>query len=237
MAGGRVVWCGGGTGALGRAVVRAFLAEGDRLAVPYRDEGKWRALAEAEAAAVRDGRLLGLAADLTREADVEEAVRRVAERWGRLDVALNLAGGFAAGGVDDTPSEVWDRLFAVNVKTAALTTRAVFPLMRRQGGGVIVNVGARTALAGSRTAVAYAATKAALLRLTEATAEAGRPHRIRCVAVLPGILDTPANRAALPGADPSRWVRPEQVARVIRWLCSPDAEPISGALVPVYGRS
>lgn len=173
--------------------------------------------------------------DLTDEAAMAKAANRIQETFGRLDGLVNIAGGFNWETVSDGTVATWDRLYTMNVKTALVTTRAMLPLLRVQGGA-IVNVGAAAAVKAAMGMGAYAASKAGVARLTEALAEELKDAGIRVNAVLPSIIDTPANRADMPDADASRWVSPEALGGVIAFLLSPAAAPITGALIPVTGR-
>lgn len=215
----------GAAGALGRAVV-------ERLA-----EAKWivvaidRAPLPAESASDMD--IDGV--DLTDEAAVTLAVTKIKEAFGRLDGLVNVAGGFRWETVTDGDVATWDRLYTMNVKTALVTTRALLPLLRVQGGA-IVNVGAAAAVKATTGMGAYTASKAGVARLTEALADELKDAGIRVNAVLPSIIDTAVNRADMPDADFSRWVAPEKLADVISFLLSPAASAVTGALLPVTGR-
>ena len=224
----------GGTGALGAAVVRAFLSAGARVAVPHRTPGDFEALLEA-AGVGRESRLTGAVVDLTNEAAVADYYARVA-RDGGLDVLVNAAGGFAGGTpVHETPWSVWQSQLDVNLKTAVLSSRAAVAHLLARGGGSIVNVASRAAVENGKNVAAYAASKRGVLLLTEAMAAELRDRNVTVNAVLPSIIDTPDNRAAMPKADFSKWVRPEDIAKVILFLAGPDARIVSGAQVPVYG--
>jgi NAD(P)-dependent dehydrogenase (short-subunit alcohol dehydrogenase family) len=225
----------GGTGALGSAVVRTFLAAGARVAVPHRTSGDLDALREAAGAA--GGSLTGEVVDLTDESAVADSYARVAKDAG-LDILVNAAGGFAGGTpVHETPWSVWQAQLDVNLKTAILSSRAAVPHLLARGGGSIVNVASRAGIESGKNTAAYAASKRAVLLLTEAMAAELRERNVTVNAVLPSIIDTAANRAAMPKADFSKWVRPEDIAKVILFLAGPEARIISGAQVPVYGRA
>lgn len=231
-----VVLITGGAGNLGGAVTRAFLSAGARVAVPFYKTDKPDALdaQRSEHAA----RLHSFALDLTTERGAEAAIREVVEWGGRVDAVVHLIGGFAGGmPLTETPVEVWDRMMELNLKSAYLIARFAIPEMRRAGGGSLVFVSSRAARTGRKGAAAYAVSKAALLTLVEAIAEENRDAGIRANAVLPGTVDTPANRDAMPDADHERWTAPDEIARVVLFLASPDSGVVSGAAVPVYGRS
>jgi NAD(P)-dependent dehydrogenase (short-subunit alcohol dehydrogenase family) len=155
-----------------------------------------------------------------------------------LRALVNLVGGYAAGGrVHETPVEQFERQLTINLRPTYLVTQAVLPHLVDGGGGAIVCVSARAAVAPFRGAGGYVSAKAAVLAFAQAVAVEYRADGVRCNAVLPSVIDTQANRAAQPEADPSRWVPPEQVAAVIRFLCGQESAPTSGAAIPVYGRA
>lgn len=227
----------GGTGALGSAVVRAFLAEGARVAVPFRKAGELEALRRqlpAETATALSGAML----DLADETAVLAFAETVAEDRGGLDILFNSAGAFAGGyPVHETPWSLWQGQLDANLKTAVLASRAVVPHMLRRGGGTIVNVSSRPATGSGKGVGAYAASKRAVLQLTDAMAAELADAKITVNAILPSTIDTPANRRAMPEADFSRWVKPEEIARVVLFLAGPNAQIVSGAHLPVYGRA
>jgi NAD(P)-dependent dehydrogenase (short-subunit alcohol dehydrogenase family) len=185
-----------------------------------------------------DERLRLVAGDVTDTAQAESLVRTTVDAFSRLDFLINLVGGYAGGTpLWETPGPEWDRLIALNLRSVFAVCRAAVPVMIAQGGGRIINVSSRTAVQPSPGAAAYAVSKAGVITLTEALALEVRDHAVTVNSVLPSVIDTPANRRDLPGADPSRWVRPEQLAAIIAWLTSPEASVISGAALPVYGRA
>ncbi len=232
----RVVLITGAAGGLGPAVARVFAAEGARLALAgRRPEALQTLLHDLE---LDETRAFGFAADLTRAADVSAWVEVVRAKWGRADVLVNVAGGYQAGRpVHELEEADWDFMLNLNARSTFLVCRAVVPLMLAQGGGKIVNVGARGGLTGGKNSAAYAVAKSAVHRLTESLSAELREHHINVNAVLPSALDTPANRAAMPKADPAKWVTPEDLAAVIAFLASDAARAIHGALIPVYGLS
>ncbi len=155
---------------------------------------------------------------------------------GRIDALVHTVGGFAMGSIAAGGLDLWERMWRINLVTAVNMIHAVWPAMQTGGGGSIVAIGAQPALRAGAGMAAYAGAKAALLRLIEAAAEEGKPHFIRANTVLPSIIDTPQNRAAMPDADTGKWVTPEQVAEAIAFLLSEAANGISGAHLPVAGR-
>ena len=215
----------GGHGVLGRAVVEAARADGLDVAV----------IDHASGLSVPAGVLEVGGVDLTDPAAAERAVAAVVERFGRLDALLNIAGGFVWQTTDDA-EPAWDRMFALNLKTALNASRAALPHLRQSPEGRIVNVGANAAVRSAAGMGAYAASKAGVHRLTESLAEELKATSVTVNAVLPSILDTEQNRRDMPDADPAQWVQPADLARVMLFLASPDSRAITGALIPVTGR-
>lgn len=217
----------GGFGVLGRALGEVLAAEGARVAL----------LDKTAAPADLPAGILALGGVDLDQADVaRRALDRTASAFGRLDGLVNVAGGFQWETVEAGSVETWDRLYALNVRTALLASQAALPHLLARGGGRIVNVGALAAGNAALGMGAYAAAKSGVARLTEALAEEFKDHGVAVNAVLPSIIDTPANRADMPQADVTRWVRPDALARVIGFLLSDAAAPITGALIPVKGR-
>ena len=224
----------GGTGGLGSAVVAELLDAGARVVSTWRQE-KERDRA-AEAFGEREG--FGLVeADLTSEDGAAGAVDAAAGA-GDLKAVVNLVGGFSAPGrLHEAPLKDFQRQLELNLMTAARVSRAALPAMLEAGGGAIVCVGTRAALQPFSGAAGYAVSKAALLTLVRALDVEYRDDGIRANAILPSVIDTPANRADMPNADHSKWVPPAEIARVVRFLVSDESLPVSGAAVPVYGRA
>ena len=215
----------GGHGVLGRAVLEAALAEGLNVAIIDHARGQ----------TAPDGVLELGGVDLTDPAAAQGAMQAVADRFGGVDALLNIAGGFVWQATDD-PAPAWDRMYALNVTTALNATRAALPWLKQSQEGRIVNVGANGALKAAAGMGAYAAAKSGVHRLTESLAEELKTTSVTVNAVLPSILDTAQNRADMPDADPAKWVRPAELARVMLFLASPDSRAITGALIPVTGR-
>jgi NAD(P)-dependent dehydrogenase (short-subunit alcohol dehydrogenase family) len=169
---------------------------------------------------------------------VVSAVGKALERFGRIDVLCNIAGAFRMGApVHETKDADWDFLFGVNARSVLNTARAIVPAMLKGGGGKIVNIGAFAAQRGAANMGAYVASKSAVIRLTESMAAELREKNINVNCILPTIIDTPENRAAMPNADPRKWVAPQDLAAVIVFLASDAARAIHGAAIPVAGLS
>jgi len=224
----------GGTGTLGGAVVGELLSSGARVVATWVVEAERDRLA----GELGDQELLELVeADLLADGGADAAIAAALERP-PLTGLVNLVGGYAQGGrVHEAPPDEIERMLALNVTTAFRSCRAALPAMLDQGGGAIVCVGAKAALEPFAGASGYIASKAAVLAFVRALAVEYRDDGIRANAILPSVIDTPANREAMPDADHSTWVEPLEIARVIRFLCSPDSAPTSGAAIPVYGRA
>ena len=185
-----------------------------------------------------DARRMIAAANLLDQGAARAAVQAAIARFGRLDVLCNIAGGFRMGpAIHETPDEDWNFLFDINARTLLHTARAVVPHMIERGGGRIVNVGAFAAQKGVAAMGAYVASKGTVIRMTESMAAELREKGINVNCVLPTIIDTPENRAAMPKADPARWVAPGDLANAIAFLASPGARAIHGAALPVTGLS
>lgn len=220
----KVVLVTGAAGALGAAVVDHFAAAGATLAqldIAPIDNTHWSA-----------------PCDLTSAEDTARAVAEVVTAFGRIDVLANIAGGFTMGdSVHETSAETWDFMFNLNARSVYNTAQAVVPIMQRAGSGRIISVGARAGLRGGGAMGAYSAAKSVVHRLTESMAEELKGEGINVNAVLPSLIDTPRNRADMPDADFSQWVRPESIAGVVGFLASEAARDVHGALLPVEGLS
>jgi NAD(P)-dependent dehydrogenase (short-subunit alcohol dehydrogenase family) len=228
----------GATGTLGRSVAKRLLGTGMRVVSIFKNEQSQKELLD----------FLGphqvmldlIQTDVTVEKDVRELFMRVAQTYGHLDVLVNMVGGYLGGhDVQDIPVSEWDTMMSLNLRSAFLCCREALPFMIKQNYGKIVNVAARPALEKRyrpRNA-AYAVSKAGVLVLTETIAEETKKLGINVNAVVPSTIDTPDNRRNMPQGDFSKWVKPEDVAKVILFLISEDSKVISGAAVPVYGKA
>jgi NAD(P)-dependent dehydrogenase (short-subunit alcohol dehydrogenase family) len=233
---GKIVLVAGGTGGLGNAVSRAFLEEGAKVVVTYRKEEEFAALKQA--AGAKAGALEGSVVDVTDERAASEFVGGVLSRHGRVDALVNTVGGYA-GGVKlwELETKVFDAMLSLNLRSGYALARAVLPAMLKQKDGSIVNVAAKAAFDHGAGAAAYAASKAAAVAMMDSLAADVKGTGVRVNSILPSIIDTAANRQAMPNADFVSWPKPEEIARVILFLCSDDAAVIQGAAVPVYGNS
>ncbi len=222
----------GGTGGLGAAVVERLLADGWRVVVP------WIVERELERLPARDGLEL-VQGDLSDPDAVAGVVARASsEDAAPLRGLANLVGGFAMGGkVHETPIDEFEAQFRVNLRPTYLMTQAVLREMLGRGGGAIVCVGTRAAVQPFPGAAGYIVSKAAVTAFVQAVAVEYKNDGIRCNAILPSTIDTPANRASMPNADHEKWVKPAEIAGVVAYLLSADAAPTSGAAIPVYGRA
>jgi NAD(P)-dependent dehydrogenase (short-subunit alcohol dehydrogenase family) len=228
---GRTALVTGASGALGGVLCRRLLDAGAAIAALDREPERLLArFADAGA------RFSAHAADLADLEAVEDAFAAALARHGAVDHVFNLAGGFAADGVvEATPFETWRRLMDSNFHSTLFVCRAAVPELARRGGGTIVNVGSRASLAGDAGVAAYSVAKTAVLRLTESLAAEGKRRGVRVNCVLPGTIDTPANRAAMPEADRSAWVEADALVDVLLFLSSPAARALQGVAVRLLG--
>jgi NAD(P)-dependent dehydrogenase (short-subunit alcohol dehydrogenase family) len=229
---GKVIAVTGGFGNLGIALGVAAVGSGAHVALIDRASAPGASkLPDALSGALLLGNV-----DLGAFEAAQQALAAVTQRFGGIDILANVAGAFRYQTLAEGDLANWDLLYAVNVKTAVVTSKAVLPHLRARGGGRIINVGAAAAGKAGKGMGAYAAAKAGVAKLTESLAEEVKDHGINVNAVLPSIIDTPANRADMPTADFTRWVTPEALAEVILFLASDAARAVTGALLPVSGR-
>jgi NAD(P)-dependent dehydrogenase (short-subunit alcohol dehydrogenase family) len=233
----RVAVITGATGGLGPAVARAFAAAGAGIVLLARNPEKLDSLAFALTVelGLPSERLLIRPTDLTDPDAVRAMAAEVVGRFGHVDVLANLVGGWEPGKVVTTSDERWHEVLVSNLYTVFYATRELVPHMRE--GGAIINVGNQIPVEGKGGQLAYGVAKSGVLTLTQSVAKELKNQGIRVNAVLPSNIDTPDNRRFRPNEDPALWPKPEEVARTMLFLASPDAKLISGALVPVYGRS
>ncbi|MES2264333.1 MAG: SDR family NAD(P)-dependent oxidoreductase [Pseudomonadota bacterium] len=219
----------GGFGVLGRALGALLVQRGARVALLDR--------APVPAGLETNANLFAFGeADLSDAQGAKAAFDAAAGQLGGVDALVNVAGGFSWESIADGSIETWDRMYSMNLRTAVLSAQAAVPHLLTRGAGRIVNVGALASLKAGIGMGAYAASKAGVARLTEALAEELKDHGVTVNAVMPSMIDTPANRADMPDADFTRWVTPAALAAVIAFLLSDDGAPVTGACLPVAGR-
>jgi len=229
----RVALVTGGTGALGSAVTLDLRGSGARVAVTYRSAEEWEGLADR---AGQPKSLLGLKVDLTVGEDIGRTCQQVVAEWGRIDFLVAVAGGFAAGTSFETEERVWDQMMNLNLRSLFLALRAVVPVMIGQNFGRIVTVSSGAILRGGGAGIAaYAVSKGGVRHLSEILAEELKAYDIRVRCVMPGTMDTEANRRAMPKADFSKWVKTEDVARTIHQLLAEGFRAVRSVVVPVLG--
>jgi len=233
---GKIVLVAGGTGGLGHAVSLAFLEEGAKVVVTYRVQQGFDAL---KITAGKAGwELEGYSVDVTDEAPVRQLVEKILGKHRRLDAMVNTVGGYAGGAkLWELETKVFDQMLALNLRSTYALSRAAVRAMLKEGRGAIINVASKAALDHAAGAAAYAASKSAAVALLDSLAADLKGSGVRVNTILPSIIDTEANRKAMPRADFTKWPKPEDIARVILFLCSDDARDIHGAAIPVYGDS
>jgi NAD(P)-dependent dehydrogenase (short-subunit alcohol dehydrogenase family) len=230
----KTVLVAGGTGGLGRAVSLAFLAEGARVTVTYRKQEEFDGLKTA--AAANGQQLDGHVVDVTNEVAVTGLIEAIVAKTGQLDIMVNAVGGYAGGAkLWELDTKVFDQMLALNLRSGYALARAAVRVMLKKGAGSIVNVASQAAVDHEAGASAYAASKAAAVALMDCLAADVKGTGIRVNSILPSIIDTEANRRAMPGADFAKWPKPEEIASVVLFLCSDEAKVIHGAAVLVYG--
>jgi NAD(P)-dependent dehydrogenase (short-subunit alcohol dehydrogenase family) len=228
----KIVLVAGGTGGLGRAVSLAFLREGAEVVVTWRDEHELAALKSA--AGVEVSRLGAEKVDVTDDAAVEQLIEGVVKEKGRLDAMVNTIGGFTGGTkMWEAAPESLDKMLAMNLRSGFLLSRAAVKAMIARGQGAIVNIAAKAAVDHPAGLAAYAASKAAALAMIDSLDADLKGTAVRVNSVLPSIIDTETNRKAMPNADFAKWPKPEDIAKVILFLCSDDAKAVHGAAIAV----
>jgi NAD(P)-dependent dehydrogenase (short-subunit alcohol dehydrogenase family) len=233
----KIILVTGGTGGLGREVTIAFLEAGASVAVTYRSAEEFAAVVSA---AQRIGATApaGFLVDVTDAAAAEKLVADIVAKHGRLDILVNTVGGYAGGtNLWEVDPKTYDLMLQLNLRSGFVLARAIVPQMIRQNRGWIVNIASKAAYDHAAGGALYAASKAGALALFDSLAAEVKPHNINVNSVIPSIIDTAVNRKAMPGADFSKWPKPEEIARVILFLCSDEARVIHGAAIPVYGKT
>jgi len=230
----RVAVVTGGTGALGSSVALDLLQSGARVLVTYRSDKEWVALEGR--AGEHSGNLTGAKVDLTQGPEVERLVAGVLAKWQRIDHLVAVAGGFAAGKSFETDDQTWEHMLNLNLRHLILCLRSIVPVMIRQNFGRIVTVSSGSILRGGGAGIAaYAVSKGAVRQLSEILADELKAYDIHVHCLLPWTMDTEANRLAMPRADFSKWVKTEEVARLVHFLLSDDARAVRSVVVPVLG--
>ena len=226
----------GGTGILGSAVTKAYIAQGDNVAVTYLFENEVERFKQFNPDI--STRVPFLFANVTEESEVQKCIQDFHASVGQLDILVNIAGGFV-GGIPATELEAerWDFMMNLNLKSVFLCCKAALPEMTARGSGKIVNVSARAGLKGEAGMSAYCVSKGGVRTLTESLAAEVMDAGVNVNAIMPSVIDTPANRESMPDEDYERWVSPADIAKVICFLTSDDAAVINGAAIPVYGRA
>lgn len=223
----RIVLITGAHGGLGSVITEGFLAAGASVV------GVGRSI---QPSAFAHAKFTAMPADVTRGDSTRDLVDAVIARFERIDVLVHVMGGFAGGElIDNTDDATWDKMMNLNLRSAFNIARAVLPHMRKRKQGRVIAIGARSAVEPKAYLSAYCASKAALVSLIRTVALEGREDGITANVILPGTMDTPANRADSPEADYSKWVPPAKVASLALWLASEEASQVSGAVIPVYG--
>lgn len=229
-----VVLVTGAAGNLGSAIAYRFDRAGAELALTDRQANRLELVCGE--LGKKSGHLLIGSIDLTDTASVENAVQQILQKYERIDVLINVAGGYRAGTpVHETPAEDFDFLMNLNALSAFITSKVVVPSMIEARKGAIINIGARSGLKGKANSAAYDASKSAVIRITESLSAELKQYGINVNCILPGTIDTPQNRESMPDADFAQWVKPEAIAEVILFLASKSAQAIHGAVLPVYG--
>lgn len=232
----QVVLVAGGTGGLGSAVSLAFLIEGANVAVAYHREEEFTVLKNSATSYAKF--LEGHRVDATNETDTSRLADTLLSKHGKLDVCVNCIGGYAGGQpLWKVESKTFEQMFALNVRSGYVLARAIVPAMLKQGHGAMVNIASRSAYDHAAGTAVYAASKAAAVAMFDSLAADLKGTGVRVNSVLPSIIDTETNRKAMPQANFSQWPKPEDIAKVILFLCSSDAKLIHGASIPVYGNT
>jgi NAD(P)-dependent dehydrogenase (short-subunit alcohol dehydrogenase family) len=231
----RTVVVAGGTGALGGSVARAFLADGARVVVTYRRPEDFDELA---ASVGKNPNLSGVSVDATDGAAARNFIADTEAKFGAVGALVITVGGYADGkNVWEADLATYEQMLNLNLRAAFVMARAVLPSMIKRNRGALVNIASKAAYGHSAGAALYSASKAGVLALFDSLAEEVKPYNINVNSIVPSIMDTPANRRAMPKADFSVWPKTDEIAKVIVFLCSEEARVIHGAAVPVYGRT
>jgi NAD(P)-dependent dehydrogenase (short-subunit alcohol dehydrogenase family) len=230
----KVVLITGGTGALGKSLTQRFVSSGATTIATYLNDEQIEAL---KGQNTINSELIK--ADVTREEQVVKLISTIVERFGHIDILVNSVGGYLGGkSVTDLEEHEWDLMMNLNLKSAFLISKHVIPVMKSSGhGGKIIHISSKTGLKSEGHDSAYAASKSGLIRLVESISQETKELGINVNCILPSVIDTEANRRAMPKADFSRWVKTDDLTNVVFFLCSQEAKVITGAAIPTYGLS
>ena len=232
----KVAMITGGTGALGRAVAERFLSEGAKVAIPYIIDAEVPMLEQRLGGRFPKTNQLVSKVDVSNPDQLGKFVDEAVKKFGRIDALVNLVGGFWGGKpISETTIEEWQAMFDINLKPTFFCCKAVVPIMQKNKYGRIVSVASRSGLTGAGDFAAYAITKGAIATFTYSLAEEVLSDGVLVNAIAPSTIDTEANRKAMPNAKHERWVKPEDIAKTLSFLCSELNQVTSGAVVPVYG--
>ena len=227
----RIVLITGGTGALGRAITKAFLTSGATVISSYIVD---REIDQLETQIKSVVHLIK--ADIGKEEEVKKLVSSVLDKYGQINILVNVVGGYIGGkSVTELDEKEWDLMMNMNLKSAFLISKNVIPQMISSENGKIIHISSRSGLKSTGYDSAYAASKSGLIRLVESLSEEAKELHINVNCIMPSTIDTEANRNAMPNADHSRWVKPQDLANIVLFLCSEDAKAITGAAIPTYG--
>jgi NAD(P)-dependent dehydrogenase (short-subunit alcohol dehydrogenase family) len=229
----RIVLVTGGTGALGRAITKAFIASSATVISSYivdREVNQLEAQIKSVVHLIR--------ADIGKEEEAKKLVSSILDKYGQIHILVNVVGGYIGGkSVAELDEKEWDLMMNMNLKSAFLISKNVIPQMIASKNGKIVHVSSRTGLKSTGYDSAYAASKSGLIRLVESLSEEVKELNINVNCIMPSTIDTEANRIAMPNADHSKWMKPLDLANIVLFLCSEEGKAITGAAVPTYGLS
>jgi NAD(P)-dependent dehydrogenase (short-subunit alcohol dehydrogenase family) len=228
----KVVLITGGTGAFGRTLVKRFLESGARTIASYRNQ------TEADKLKSVNPQVEIIKLDISNEKEILKMVPKLISNFSRIDVLVNTVGGYLGGkNITELKEDDWESMMNLNLKSAYLISKHVIPIMKSAKGGKIIHVSSRTGLKSDGYDSAYAASKAALIRFVDSISQEFREDKININCILPTTIDTESNRRAMPNADFSKWLSPEDLANVVMFLCSSESKVINGAAIPTYGLS
>ena len=231
---GKAVLITGGTGALGRQISLSFLKSNAAVSITHVTDKEIQQLESTLGDLMKN--VVLIKADIGDESQIKNLVSDVVKKYGRIDILINVVGGYLGGKkVTEMTEKEWDLMMNLNLKTAFLISKHVVEQMVKQGSGKVVHVAARLGLKGIAGNSAYGASKSGLIRLVESLSDEVKDKNINVNCIMPSIIDTGANRKDMPDADFSKWVKPSEIARVMLFLASDDSKPIHGAAIPVYG--